>query len=118
MPHNFRRTYRKRLDKFDFCRFWYFDFENSFFFTTFVPDSGGYGVCTPLISISRSLVEEVEEYTPTVIYTEKKGVNWKIALSVTGVLAAAAVVVAMLNRDKIRDLIASAKDKKANKEDN
>lgn len=67
----------------------------------------------------RATVEETDpDYTPTVIYEETKSIKWEPIIAGVFIFIAVAVIVAMLNRDKIRDLIASAKDKKANKEDN
>lgn len=67
----------------------------------------------------RATVEESDQdYTPTVIYVEEKSVNWIPIVSTVLILIALAAIIAVLNRDKISRLIASAKEKKAQKEDN
>ncbi|MBQ7005642.1 MAG: hypothetical protein IJN68_04355 [Clostridia bacterium] len=67
----------------------------------------------------RATVEQSDtDYTPTVIYEENTSINWTPIIVGVAVFVALALIVAMLNRDKIRDLIASAKDKKSPKEDN
>lgn len=66
----------------------------------------------------RATVEEPkEEFTPTVIYTEKKTVNWKAIVGVSLAVVAVAVVAAMLNRDKLTELFRRAKEKRARKEE-
>lgn len=67
----------------------------------------------------RATVEEVDtEYTPTVIYEEEKSFPWTPVITGILIFAAAVVIIAMLNRDKISEFIASKKEKKAQKEDN
>lgn len=66
----------------------------------------------------RATVQETDpDFTPTVIYTQTKKTNW--AAVAGGILAAVAVIVivAMLNRDKLSELISKAKEKKARNEE-
>lgn len=67
----------------------------------------------------RATVEESDpNYTPTVIYVEEKSINWVPIITGILIFVAVAGIIAMLNRDKITELITSAKEKKAQKEDN
>lgn len=67
----------------------------------------------------RATVEEADkDYTPTVIYTEEKSINPVPIIAGVLLVLAVAVIIAMLNRDKISSFIASQKEKKAQKEDN
>lgn len=66
----------------------------------------------------RATAQETDpDFTPTVIYTQTKKTNWVAVAG--GILAAVAVavIVAMLNRDKLTELISKAKEKKARNEE-
>ena len=67
----------------------------------------------------RATVEESDpDYTPTVIYVEDKSINPVPVIAGVLIVLAVAAVIAILNRDKITQFIASQKEKKAQKEDN
>lgn len=66
----------------------------------------------------RAVVEEKDpDYTPTVIYTENKSVNLIAVAGVFAALAAAAIIVAMLNRDKLAEIFSKMKKKTNNEEE-
>lgn len=66
----------------------------------------------------RVTVEESEEdYSPTVIYTEQKSIDWAVVGYVAVGVSAVIVIVAMLNRDKLTELFSKAKKKNAHDEE-
>ncbi len=63
----------------------------------------------------RATVEEnnLEDYTPTIIYKEKKSINWDIVLGVTAVILAVGAVAAYINRKKLMELVEKLRDRKS-----
>lgn len=63
----------------------------------------------------RATVEEnkLEDYTPTIIYKEKKSVSWGAVLGIMAVIIAAGAVAAYINRKKLMELIQKLKDRKS-----
>jgi hypothetical protein len=63
----------------------------------------------------RATVEEnnYEDYTPTIIYKEKKSVNLAAVLGVTAAVIATGAVLAFINRKKLLELIEKLKEKKS-----
>lgn len=63
----------------------------------------------------RATVEEnnLEDYTPTIIYEEKNSINWGAVLGVTAVIIAIGAVAAFINRKKLMELIESLKARKS-----
>ena len=66
----------------------------------------------------RATVQEnnLEDYTPTIIYKEEKDINWWAVLGVTVAVAAVGVAIAYINRKKLFELIERLKEKKAEEE--
>ncbi len=66
----------------------------------------------------RVTVEEPdEEYSPTVIYTEEKSIDWAVVAYAAIGVSAVIVIIAMLNRDKLSELFGKAKKKNAHDEE-
>ena len=63
----------------------------------------------------RATVEEnkLEDYTPTIIYKEKKSVSWGAVLGIMAVIIAAGAVAAYINRKKLMELVQKLKDRKS-----
>jgi len=62
----------------------------------------------------RATVEDnnLEDYTPTIIYKEKNKINWGAVLGTTAAVIAAGAVLAFINRKKLLELIEKFKEKK------
>ncbi len=63
----------------------------------------------------RATVEEnkLEDYTPTIIYKEKKSVSGGVVLGVMAVIIAAGAVAAYINRKKLMELLEKLRDRKS-----
>ncbi len=63
----------------------------------------------------RATVEEnnLEDYTPTIIYKEKNKINWGAVLGVTAAVVAVGAAVAFINRKKLLELIEKLKQRKS-----
>ncbi len=66
----------------------------------------------------RATVEQVDpDYAPTIIYNEKKSVNITAILACVLIFIIVVIILAMLNRDKLTEIINQLKEKKAQKEE-
>ena len=66
----------------------------------------------------RATVEEADaDYSPTVIYTEKKSVNWEAVIGISFAVIVLAVIVALFNRDKLTTLFSKRKKREAQNEE-
>jgi len=63
----------------------------------------------------RATVEDnnLEEYTPTIIYEEKNRINWGAVLGATAAVVAVGAVLAFINRKKLLELIIKLKERKS-----
>lgn len=66
----------------------------------------------------RATVDEVDpDYTPTVIYTETRSVNWEAVIGAVFAVLLFAVIIALFNRDKLASLFGRRKRREAQNEE-
>lgn len=66
----------------------------------------------------RATVEEADpDYTPTVIYQEKKSINWTAVAGISFTVLALAVIVALFNRDRLASFFSKRKKSEAQNEE-